>query len=190
MRIISGKFRGKKLIKFNKEGIKPTTDKMRESIFNIVISYLKINEKKNNLPLENFNVLDIFSGTGALGLEAISRGAEKVTFIEKSRDNLRVLYKNTDLLEIKEKVKIIKKSIRNVKKIEGQFDLIFMDPPYQMDLIIKKTLKKVLDFKIIKKKTVIVLEHAKKKKIVIPKEYEIIKEKNYGNSGLILIKLK
>ena len=65
-----------------------------------------------------------------------------------------------------------------------------MDPPYQMDLIIKKTLKKVLDFKIIKKKTVIVLEHAKKKKIVIPKEYEIIKEKNYGNSGLILIKLK
>jgi 16S rRNA (guanine966-N2)-methyltransferase len=103
---------------------------------------------------------------------------------------LRVLYKNTDLLEIKEKVKIIKKSISKVKKIEGQFDLIFMDPPYQMDLIIKKTLKKVLDFKIIKKKTVIVLEHAKKKKIVIPKEYEIIKEKNYGNSGLILIKLK
>ena len=103
---------------------------------------------------------------------------------------MRVLYKNTDLLEIKEKVKIIKKSISKVKKIEGQFDLIFMDPPYQMDLIIKKTLKKVLDFKIIKKKTVIVLEHAKKKKIVIPKEYEIIKEKNYGNSGLILIKLK
>ena len=117
MRIISGKFRGRKLIKFNKEGIKPTTDKMRESIFNIVISYLKINEKKNNLPLENFNVLDIFAGTGALGLEAISRGAEKVTFIEKSRDNLRVLYKNTDLLEIKEKVKIIKKSISKVKKI-------------------------------------------------------------------------
>ena len=79
---------------------------------------------------------------------------------------------------------------KKCKKIEGQFDLIFMDPPYQMDLIIKETLKKVLDFKIIKKKTVIVLEHAKKKKIVIPKEYEIIKEKNYGNSGLILIKLK
>ena len=116
MRIISGKFRGRKLIKFNKEGIKPTTDKMRESVFNIVISYLKINEKKNNLPLEHFNVLDIFAGTGALGLEAISRGAEKVTFIEKSRDNLRVLYKNTDLLEIKEKVKIIKKSISKVKK--------------------------------------------------------------------------
>ena len=132
MRIISGKFRGKKLIKFNKEGIKPTADKMRESIFNIVISYLKI----------------------------------------------------------KENVKIIKRSIRKVKKIDGKFDLIFMDPPYQMDLIIKKTLKKILDFKIIKKKTVIVLEHAKKKKIVIPKEYEIIKEKNYGNSGLILIKLK
>ena len=97
MRIISGKFRGKKLIKFNKEGIKPTTDKMRESIFNIVISYLKINEKNNNLFFEKFNVLDIFSGTGALGLEAISRGAENVTFIEKSRDNLRVLYKNIDV---------------------------------------------------------------------------------------------
>ena len=81
MRIISGKFRGKKLIQFNKEGIKPTTDKTRESIFNIVISYLKINEKNNNLFFEEFNVLDIFAGTGALGLEAISRGAENVTFI-------------------------------------------------------------------------------------------------------------
>ena len=61
MRIISGIFRGKKLIKFNKVGIKPTTDKMRESIFNIVISYLKINEKSNNLPFQGFNVLDIFN---------------------------------------------------------------------------------------------------------------------------------
>ena len=157
MRIISGKFRGKKLIKFNKQGIKPTTDKTRESIFNIVISYLKINEKNNNLPFEGFNVLDIFAGTGALGLEAISRGAENVTFIEKSRDNLRVLYKNIDLLKVSEKVKIIKRSIRKVKKIDGQFDLIFMDPPYQMDLIIKKTLKKILDFKITKKETVIII---------------------------------
>ena len=190
MRIIAGKFRGRKLIKFNKEGIKPTTDKMRESIFNIVISYLKINEKNNNLPFEKFNVLDIFAGTGALGLEAISRGAEKVTFIEKSRDNLRVLYKNIDHLKVNENVKIIKRSIRKVKKIDGKFDLIFMDPPYQMDLIIKKTLKKILDFKIIKKGSVIVLEYAKKKKIVISNDFEIIKEKNYGNSGLILIKLK
>ena len=190
MRIISGKFRGKKLIKFNKEGIKPTTDKMRESIFNIVISYLKINEKNNNLFFEKFNVLDIFAGTGALGLEAISRGAENVTFIEKSRDNLRVLYKNIDLLKVSEKVKIIKRSIRKVKKIDGKFDLIFMDPPYKMDLIIKKTLKKIQDFKIIKKKTVIVIEHAKNKTMVIPKDFEIVKEKNYGNSGLILIKLK
>ena len=190
MRIISGKFRGKKLIKFNKEGIKPTTDKMRESIFNIVISYLKINEKNNNLFFEKFNVLDIFAGTGALGLEAISRGAENVTFIEKSRDNLRVLYKNIDLLKVSEKVKIIKRSIRKVKKIDGQFDLIFMDPPYQMDLIIKKTLKKILDFKITKKETVIVIEYAKKKKIVIPKDFKIIKKKDYGNSSIALIQLK
>ena len=190
MRIISGNFRGRKLIKFNKDGIKPTTDKMRESIFNIVISYLKVNEKNNNVPLKNFTVLDIFAGTGALGIEAISRGAEKVTFIEKSRDNLNVLYKNIDLLKISEKVKIIKRSIRKVKKINGEFDLIFMDPPYQMDLIIKKTLEKILDFKIIKKETIIVIEFAKKKQIVVPKNFEIIKKKDYGNSSLTLIKLK
>ena len=190
MRIISGKFRGRKLIKFNKEGIKPTTDKMRESIFNIVISYLKINEKNNDLPFEGFSVLDIFAGTGALGLEAISRGAENVTFIEKSRDNLRVLYKNVYHLKVNEKVKIIKRSIRKVKKIDGKFDLIFIDPPYQMDLILKKTLKKILDFKIIKKNSIIILEHSKKKKISIPKDFKIIKEKIYGNSSLTLIKLK
>ena len=164
MRIISGKFRGRKLIKFNKEGIKPTTDKMRESIFNIVISYLKINEKNNNIPFEKFNVLDIFAGTGALGLESISRGAENVTFIEKSKDNLRVLYKNIDHLKVSKKVKIIKRSIRMVKKIDGKFDLIFMDPPYQMDLIIKKTLKKILDFKIIKKRNINYTRICKKKK--------------------------
>ena len=190
MRIISGKFRGKKLIKFNKEGIKPTTDKTRESIFNIVISYLQINEKKKNLPFEDFNVLDIFAGTGALGFEAISRGAKNVTFIEKSPDNLRVLYKNADHLKVNEKVEIIKRSIRKVKKIDGKFDLIFMDPPYQMDLIIKKTLKKILDFKITKKEAVIIIEYAKKKKIVIPKEFKIIKKKDYGNSSIALIKLK
>ena len=190
MRIISGKFRGKKLIKFNKQGIKPTTDKTRESIFNIVISYLQINEKNNNLPFEGFNVLDIFAGTGALGLEAISRGAENVTFIEKSRDNLHVLYKNVDHLKVSKNVEIIKRSIRKVKKIDGQFDLIFMDPPYQMDLIIKKTLKKILDFKITKKETVIIIEYAKNKEIVIPKDFKIIKKKDYGNSSIALIKLK
>ena len=190
MRIISGEFRSRKLIKFKKEGIKPTTDKMRESIFNIVISYLKINEKNNNLPFEKFNVLDIFAGTGALGLESISRGAENVTFIEKSKDNLRVLYKNIDHLKVSKKVKIIKRSIRMVKKIDGKFDLIFMDPPYQMDLIIQKTLKKILDFKIIKKETLIILEYAKRKKLNIPKDFKVIKKKDYGNSSLKLIKLK
>ena len=65
-----------------------------------------------------------------------------------------------------------------------------MDPPYQMDLIIKKTLKKILDFKIIKKETIIVIEFAKKKQIVVPKNFEIIKKKDYGNSSLTLIKLK
>ena len=138
MRIISGKFRGKKLTKFNQKGIKPTTDKIRESVFNIIISYLKINGKNGENQFEGF----------------------------------------------------IKRSIRKVKKIEEKFDLIFIDPPYQMNLIIKKTLKKILDFKIIKKKTLIVLEHSNKKKIPIPKDFEIIKEKYYGNSGLTLVKLK
>ena len=189
MRIISGKFRGRKLIKFNKETIKPTKDKTRESIFNIIISYFNF-ENKNNLPLQGLNVLDIFAGTGALGLEAISRGAKNVTFIEKSRDNLRVLYKNVDHLKINEKVTIIKRSIKNVKKINEKFDIIFIDPPYQMDLIFKKTLKKITDFKILKKETLIILEHSRKKKIIVPKIFEIIKEKDYGNSSLTLIKLK
>jgi 16S rRNA G966 N2-methylase RsmD len=65
-----------------------------------------------------------------------------------------------------------------------------MDPPYQMDLIIKKTLKKILDFKIIKKETLIILEYAKSKKISIPKDLKVVKKKDYGNSSLKLIKLK
>ena len=190
MRIISGQFKGRKLIKFKKEGIKPTADKTRESIFNIIISYLKSDKKDIDDIFKGFNVLDIFAGTGALGFEAISRGAKSVTFIEKSRDNLRVLYKNIDHLKLNEKVKIIKRSVRKVKKIDGKFDLIFIDPPYQMDLILKKTLRKILDFKIIKKETIVVLEHARKKKIIIPKDFEVIKKKNYGNSGLTLIKLR
>ena len=114
MRIISGKFKGRKLIRFNKENIKPTTDRTRESIFNIITSYLK----SNDLNLIGYNVLDIFAGTGALGFEAISRGATKVTFIEKSPDNLRVLFKNIEHLKVTEKVTIIKRSIKKVKKID------------------------------------------------------------------------
>tara|TARA_B100000029_G_scaffold476009_1_gene519793 strand:- start:9093 stop:9665 length:573 start_codon:yes stop_codon:yes gene_type:complete len=190
MRIISGKFRGQKLTKFKKVGIRPTTDKTRESIFNVVTSYLQINKKGTDLPFKGFNVLDIFAGTGALGFEAISRGAENVTFIEKSRDNLSVLYKNADHLNVKEKVKIIKKSIKKVKKINEKFDLIFMDPPYELNMMFEETLKKILDFKIIKKNSLLILEHAKKQKIIIPNEFIIIKKKNYGNSGITLIKIK
>ena len=129
MRIISGSFKGKKILLPKDKLTRPLKDLTKESIFNI----LK-HSKLLNVVLENSNILDLFSGVGSFGLECLSRGAKNVTFIESYAEVLNILKKNIDNLNQQNQSKIIEKDIfseKTLKLINDKFDIIFVDPPYK-----------------------------------------------------------
>ena len=137
MRIISGYFKGKKIIEPKDKETRPLKDLTKESIFNIIN-----HSNKFDVRLENSIVLDLFSGVGSFGLECLSRGAQHVTFVENYSGVLPILKKNLNNLKIKKKYEIIEKNLfdnLNLKFLEKKFDIIFLDPPYKenkLDLII------------------------------------------------------
>jgi 16S rRNA (guanine966-N2)-methyltransferase len=128
LRIISGRLRGKKLHTVRGMTVRPTADRLRESIFNILASRPR-----------NAIVLDLFAGTGALGIEALSRGAEYAVFIDNSREALSVITRNIEASALSDRAKIIKWDIaRNldcIKSFTPAFNLVFIDPPYNRNQI-------------------------------------------------------
>lgn len=125
IRIISGNWRGRKLPVLNSEGLRPTTDRTKETLFNWLAPYIV-----------GLNCLDAFSGTGSLGLEALSRGAATVTFIEKDKKVASQLTKNLDTLgAVKSDVKlIVGDALQLLANDNEQYDLIFLDPPFHQGL--------------------------------------------------------
>jgi len=182
MRIIGGKIKGRKLSSVKHQRIRPTSERVRESIFDILSFFVK-----------GANVLDLFSGTGALGIEALSRGAKRVVFIEKSSKATKLLKENVNKLGLKEVTMIlpleIEKGLKNLSKKGEIFDIIFMDPPYDKGLI-KPTLYKIIDFGILKKEGVIVVEHTARERPSPIFGLEIIKEKHYGDTFITLLHLR
>ena len=150
MRIISGKYRGKRLLAPDGRGTRPTSDKVRESIFDILSSAGPISG----------NVLDLFAGTGALGIEALSRGASDAVFVEKNPAAAAVARKNLSLLGIEAKVFNTDWKVA-VRKLAGrrQFDIIFLDPPYA-NREEDKLIKSITDANILAPGGYIVVEHA------------------------------
>jgi len=128
LRIISGSRRGKKLYAFDGRKIRPTADRMREAIFNILSSRVK-----------DTAVLDLFAGTGAFGLEAISRGARSAIFIDSHPDAIRLLKKNINACGMIEETRVVKWDIAQdlncLKGIQSGFELVFLDPPYHKNLV-------------------------------------------------------
>ncbi|MBL7669284.1 MAG: 16S rRNA (guanine(966)-N(2))-methyltransferase RsmD [Bdellovibrionaceae bacterium] len=130
MRIISGKYKGHHLISFQADHIRPTTDRVKETLFNKLFNKV-INESL--FEIDDANVLDLFCGTGNLGLEALSRGARFVNFVDLSKKSLEITKKNIEKLKIpKEQYKIILKDVPGyLKQYQGEpFKLILVDPPF------------------------------------------------------------
>ena len=133
MRIIGGKYRGTVLANVGKGDIlaqlRPTADRVRESIFNLLI-----NGGYGNL-VQDASVLDLFAGTGALGLEALSRGASCALFIEDGAKSCSLIRENIDILNVEKYAKLIKcDATKHIQKNEIKYDLIFLDPPYGKNL--------------------------------------------------------
>lgn len=184
MRIISGAAKGTKLYTLDGIATRPTLDRVKESLFSIIQN--KINEE--------CCVLDLFAGSGALGLEAISRGAKKAFLCDKSYEAIKIIKQNIEKTHFQEKAiainKDYKKSIEFLKK--NKFDLIFIDPPYKMDIAVK-AVEIIINLEILKKNGLIILETDDKEREL--KELKsvnvIVKDlRTYGRVNLLFLNRK
>lgn len=186
MRVIGGKFKGLKLIPPNDLGIRPTSDRLKEALFSILES------KKYNINIHNSSVIDICSGTGALGIEALSRGAKEVCFIDKDIKSIRIIQKNTSKLNINHEdkifINIVKDEVTNaLQKINSIYDIVLIDPPYNTN-IINETLQDLKNYNLIKTHSYIFAESSNAE-IFDFNGYEILDTKKYGKSKLTILKL-
>ncbi|MCT4631710.1 MAG: 16S rRNA (guanine(966)-N(2))-methyltransferase RsmD [Firmicutes bacterium] len=148
MRVISGTARGVRLETIEGLGTRPTTDRVKENIFNII-----------NWDIHGERVLDIFAGSGALGIEALSRGAEFCTFIEESPRAGKIIKENLNNTKLIELSEVIEKKVENgLNHLKGQYGVIIMDPPYNQGLIIP-TLEEITSRKLLEEEGIIIVEH-------------------------------
>jgi 16S rRNA (guanine966-N2)-methyltransferase len=178
MKIIAGKHRGRVLFSPTGDGVRPTSSKMRESIFNILMSMGII---------ENAKVIDLCCGTGALGIEAISRGAEKVVFIDGSNQHLKLAWENICSLNEQKRAIMLRSSAEKLPKAREEFNIIFIDPPYYKG-VADKALVSLIEQGWVAKGAIIIVELSKREDLAFSAEdFQQIDIKKYGNSKIILL---
>ena len=182
MRIISGKFKGKKILEPNDLNTRPLKDLTKESIFNIIK-----HSNKFTINFENSEILYLFSGTGSFGIECISRGAKFVTFVENYNGILPILKKNLANLKLASNYLVIEKNVfnyLNLNEFKKQFDIIFLDPPYK-EKELNELLLLFINEKILKQDGIIIIHRHKKQKDSLPNQINILEEKKYGISKIL-----
>ena len=188
MRIVSGDLRGSALYITKDKTTRPLKDMVRESIFNLLHHSRKISFK-----LEKSDILDLYSGTGSFGLECLSRKANKVIFIEKEKEAIKILKKNIEKLKMENRskiffgdvVEIFEKKNRNIffQSSKMSYNLIFCDPPFK-DMNINKLLRLIIEKKLLKKNGAIILHRHKNSKEKLINHFKIIEERVYGISKI------
>ena len=184
MRVISGTFKGKKILEPKDKNTRPLKDLTKESIFNI----LK-HSNKFSVQLNNANVLDLFSGVGSFGIECLSRGVKSVIFIENYKKVLPMLKKNLENLKSIKNYFILEKDIYNkntLLSLDNKFDIIFLDPPYK-DKNLKQIFEIIKETKILNKNGLIILHRHKNENDVFPSDFKVTENKSYGISKIIFI---
>ena len=180
MRIISGRFKGKKLLLPKDKNTRPLKDLVKESIFNLLE-----HSKKINVNLKGSTILDLFSGCGSFGIECLSRESRYVYFFENYFETIKVLEKNLLLFKNEKKFQIFKDNcfeyFASDKKIDKKFDIIFIDPPYK-EMKINMLIEKIIYRKLLKKDGILIIHRHKKDKIVITEKINILDTRTYGAS--------
>tara|TARA_Y100001958_G_C21187557_1_gene516306 strand:- start:298 stop:858 length:561 start_codon:yes stop_codon:yes gene_type:complete len=183
MRIISGTSRGKKILLPKDKNTRPLRDLVKESIFNFLDHSKKIKFKINKS-----NILDLFSGSGSFGLECVSRGAKKVTFIENYTKGIEILKKNVASLDVDEKINIINNDcfnyVEKANEPDEKYDLIFLDPPFQ-EKRINFLIDNILEKKFLNKDGIIIIHRHKKDNDKISKNLNTFEIRKYGISKII-----
>ena len=177
MRVISGKARGRKLV--SPEGLltRPTTDRVKESIFNILSPYI---------PAQR--VLDLFAGSGALGIEALSRGSAHCTFVESNKSAMATVKKNIELTRTEDSSStVFGDSLSFLKSCRDGFDVIFLDPPYNTGLL-QKSVELIRERNLLKPDGVILCESEVGGEEPPKDVYDIIKQAKYGKTTVFVLK--
>ena len=176
MRGIGGTARGRKLKEPKDRRIRPTTDKVKESMFDII-----------QFETEGRRVLDMFAGTGQLGIEALSRGAAEAVFTETSGEAVALIRENLRTAGLEERARIVKgDSLTSVRTL-GRFGLIFLDPPYSRGLL-EKALDTIFEFDILCDDGIIICEYPSEDTLPVPEPpYRLRREYLYGKIRLAVL---
>lgn len=193
MRIISGKARGTKINTIDEVTTRPTLDRVRESLFNIIQNYVS-----------NTYVLDIFAGSGALGIEALSRGAKHAVFCDINKDAVKIINENLMKTRLKENAIVYnmnyKKVIEKLSKNDFKFDIVFVDPPYKENLAVN-SVKLIIQNNLLNENGIIIIETDEKERDLKElqelnkidnenlQKIKIIDERKYGRANLIFLRV-
>lgn len=178
-RIIAGRLKGRRLSVPSGRDVRPTTDRMRERLFSM-LSHTRYPA------LDGARVADLFAGTGALGLEALSRGAADVTFVEQARPSLKVLRDNIDTLGAADHCKVLALSATTLPKAEAPYDFVFMDPPYRKNLL-DPTIKRLLAQGWLSDQSVLICELASDETFDPPQGLTILDDRAQGQQRLLIL---
>lgn len=179
MKIISGKYKGRVLEGFDIAGTRPTMDRVKESLFAMIQSYL-----------EDATVLDLFAGSGNLGIEALSEGAQEIYLVDKNKKACQVIKRNINKIGIEASDIFCgdyKSALKKYQEQSIKFDIIFLDPPYQTDLV-KKSMEVIEKYELLSKNGIIVAESNTLDKIIYSDKLEIVKSKKYGDKVVAILK--
>ena len=182
MRITGGIHRSRKLETPKNDAVRPTSDKVRQAIFNMLNARGLVRDAI---------VIDAFCGTGALGLEALSQGASFCTFFDKNKNSIQLCKNNIESLGEEKNTKVILQDVTKLNLSSDKFAkarLVFLDPPYYQDLVVK-AINSLIDNDWLSKECFFVIETAKNETI-ISDHIEIVNQKIYGDTQVILAQLK
>ena len=183
MRIIGGKFRGKVLTSPEDDSIRPTADRTRESVFNILASRL-------GASLDGLRVLDLFAGTGALGLEALSRGASHVTFVDTGADARGLIRDHIEAFGAGGVAKLLRRDATALGEAGtmGPVDLVFLDPPYGKGLA-EQALVSLRNGGWLKPQTLVVVEESSEVPVLLPDGFVLDDRREYGAAAVHFIRV-
>ena len=175
MRIISGKYKGRNLEGYNMVGTRPTMDRVKESLIAMIQSKIK-----------NSICLDLFAGSGSIGLELLSNGASSCYFVDNNKKVIDTIKNNIDKIKVEDNTYLIlsdfNKALKNFKEQKLKFDIIFLDPPYKNNYI-KECLKLIEEYELLNEDGIVICEYEFEK---FESNLKVYKDKKYGSKNIII----
>lgn len=183
MRVISGNLRGTKLYTLEGQNTRPTLDRVKESLFNII-----------NFEVRNSTFLDLFAGSGAIGIEAASRGAKKIIMCEKSKEAANIIKKNLEKTKLQGQVELYNMDFKDMikNKLNEKLDIIYLDPPYKTNFAYESA-KLILEKGLLKEDSILIIETDEEQNVensFQKLDLEEFDKRKYGRAYLIFYRIK